>query len=83
MLEQARAMASQESLANVKFLQGDATDLPFPDATYDLVTCRLAIHHFPRPELVVAEMARVVVPGGMMSIYDLFHKEGEWCWWTS
>ena len=44
--------------------------LPFEDATFDLVTCRLAFHHFPHPRQAVAEFARVLKPGGTLGFTD-------------
>jgi SAM-dependent methyltransferase len=41
------------------------------DDSFDLVFCRSAVHHFPRPERAVAEMARVCRPGGRVVISDL------------
>ena len=46
MLAQARANAQAEALANVTFQKGAAESLPFPDASFDKVTCRVAPHHF-------------------------------------
>ncbi|ODR79584.1 ubiquinone biosynthesis methyltransferase UbiE [Haladaptatus sp. W1] len=48
----------------------DAERLPFPDETFDAVTCRIAAHHFPNPELFVAEVARVLTPGGVLAFED-------------
>jgi ubiquinone/menaquinone biosynthesis C-methylase UbiE len=42
----------------------DATILPFPDASADLVTCVTGLQLFPRPEAAIAEWARVLRPGG-------------------
>ncbi|EFW92179.1 hypothetical protein ZOD2009_11900 [Haladaptatus paucihalophilus DX253] len=48
----------------------DAERLPFPDEIFDAVTCRIAAHHFPNPELFVAEVARVLTPGGVLAFED-------------
>ncbi|HEY3725492.1 MAG TPA: methyltransferase domain-containing protein [Acidimicrobiia bacterium] len=58
-------------LTNVLFQEGDAASLPFVDASFDLVYCRTAVHHFTDPEIVVAEMARVTRPGGRVAVADL------------
>jgi SAM-dependent methyltransferase len=46
----------------------DAMELPFPDASFDLVTCLEALEFMPRPEQVVAEAIRVTRPGGMLLV---------------
>lgn len=48
------------------FVQGFAEKLPFPDASIDIVTCLTVIEHVESPSLAVAEMARVLRPGGML-----------------
>ena len=70
MLAQTARLATERSLTNVTTQLADATALPFPDAAFDLVTCRLAFHHFPQPERAAAEFARVLVPGGVLAFAD-------------
>lgn len=64
-------LARGRGLRNVRFQVGDAELLPFPDATFDIVTCRRASHHFPRVDQAVSEMARVLRPGGRLGIADM------------
>ena len=66
LLERARANAP----ANVEFVEGDATHLPFKPYSFDLVCTRRTLHHIARPELVVAELTRVTAPGGRMYVDD-------------
>jgi SAM-dependent methyltransferase len=66
LLERARASAP----ANVTFVEGDATKLPFDDLSFDLSCSRRTLHHIARPELAVAELARVTVPGGHVFVDD-------------
>ncbi len=56
--------------ANVTFLEADATRLPFEDGSFDLTCTRRTLHHIARPELVVAELARVTRPGGNVLVED-------------
>jgi SAM-dependent methyltransferase len=58
-------------ITNVLLQEGNAADLPFLDASFDLVACRGSLHHFPRPEQPVAEMARVCRPGGRVVVADM------------
>lgn len=70
MLLQTQAGAISRGLANVETALADAHDLPFPDASFDIVTCRIAPHHFSALPLAVREMARVTKPGGMVLVVD-------------
>lgn len=74
-LERARAEAARRGLANLSFRAGDAERLPFPDASFDVVTCRAAFHHFARPERVLAEMSRVLAPSGRLLVADIVASE--------
>ncbi|MGZ4167010.1 MAG: class I SAM-dependent methyltransferase [Solirubrobacteraceae bacterium] len=71
MLARGHAQAVAEGRDNVVFMRGDAADLPFLDASFDVVVSRFAAHHFERPEAVVAEMARCTRPGGHVALVDL------------
>jgi SAM-dependent methyltransferase len=48
----------------------DAERLPFATDTFDAATCRIAAHHFPAPEAFVAEVARILEPGGTFAFED-------------
>jgi ubiquinone/menaquinone biosynthesis C-methylase UbiE len=74
-LSLARAEAERHGLTNVEFRSGDAEHLPFPVATFDVVSCRAAFHHFEHPERVLAEMKRVAKPGGRLLVADLLTDE--------
>lgn len=74
-LDLARSEAERRGQRNVRFQQGNAEELPFGDDSFDLVTCRAAFHHFPRPGHVLAEMARVAAPRGRLLLADLLGSE--------
>jgi len=65
-LDAARAKAPE----NTRFVEGDVMELPFGYAEFDLVCCHRVLHHVRRPELAVAELARVARPGGKVFIAD-------------
>ncbi len=71
MLEQTARLAAERGHGNVETRLGDAEALPHEDATFDVVTCRLCAHHFPHPDRAVAEMFRVLVPGGRLLLVDI------------
>lgn len=70
MLEKAKDFIGKNGHENVSFVQGDAQALPFPDQTFDTVTCRIAPHHFPDVEKFVSETARVLQKGGLFLLVD-------------
>jgi SAM-dependent methyltransferase len=55
----------------VKFLAGDAAELPFNDASVDLLVSTLSMHHWSDPADAFAEIDRVLRPGGVALVYDL------------
>jgi ubiquinone/menaquinone biosynthesis C-methylase UbiE len=64
MLAAAEEFARQRGLTNITFRQADAEALPFPDQAFDVVTCRLGVMFFPNVGKALAEMRRVLKPGG-------------------
>ena len=70
MLDQARALAARQNLANVEWHRGDVYALPFAEASHDIVTCRFAFHHLERPQAAFAEMVRVCRAGGRVILCD-------------
>ena len=69
MLDRAARLAAERGLA-VTTRQHAAETLPYPDEHFDLVTCRVATHHFSSPESFVRESARVLRPGGCFLLID-------------
>lgn len=70
MLVQGRALARERAL-DVVFDEGDVESLPYPDASFDAVSSRLAAHHFPNPRRAIAEILRVLRPGGRFLLSDI------------
>lgn len=62
--------AAERGLDNVVTAAADAENLPFPAASFDLVTCRIAAHHFPDNGRFLTEAARVLKPGGLLALVD-------------
>ena len=69
MLARAQAKLAAAGLeARVMLRQGDAGHLPWPDASFDLVISLEALEFFPRPRRALAEMSRVLRPGGALVV---------------
>lgn len=77
MLAKAREIRHRRGVRNVHFVLGEAEHMPFKDEEFDLVVCRLAIHHFPQPEREIREMARVLKAHGRLVISDTISSEDE------
>jgi ubiquinone/menaquinone biosynthesis C-methylase UbiE len=69
MLTRAQAKLEAAGLrVRVTLRQGDAGNLPWPDNSFDLVTSLEALEFFPRPRCALAEMVRVLKPGGVLVV---------------
>ncbi len=67
LLQQGRERAAAENLP-VRFDEGDAEKLPYPDASFDAVVSMFGAMFAPRPEIVVSELARVLRSGGRLAM---------------
>ena len=56
--------------AGVDLRVGDAEELPYTDHMFDLVVCNASFHHYPKPEQSLAEIRRVLKPGGSLVLGD-------------
>jgi SAM-dependent methyltransferase len=77
MLEQAKRGAAGDGVENVSFSVGDATALEFADGSFNGALTRFSLHHIPLPGRVIAELARVVRPGGWVVVSDLVGDEAD------
>jgi SAM-dependent methyltransferase len=77
MLAEARKLAKARGLGNVKTVPAKAEDLPFPDMSFDLVTCHLAAHHFSDVAAFAAEAYRVLMPNGLFALVDNISPDQE------
>lgn len=66
----AHARKRAAAFGNVELVEADAAALPFPAESFDLAATIRTLHHVPRPELVIAELARVTRPGGRVLVID-------------
>lgn len=69
----------QSQMGDVLAVQGDSERLPFSPASFDIVTCANSFHHYPRQDRAMAEMRRVLKPGGRLMIIDGY-RDNLWGW---
>ncbi len=74
--EQINFARQHRALPNVVFQIGDAMALPFPDASFDVAVCGLGLNYIPNPVLGLAELVRVLRPGGTIAAYVWDYAQG-------
>ncbi len=77
MLRRSRAFEAEKQISNAVFACSDAEQLPFPDGTFDLVSCQCSFHHLPKPALVLREIIRVAKPEGRLVLMDPLAPESD------
>lgn len=70
MLPVAAKVAAERGITNITLELADAEALPYADGTFDLVTCRIAPHHFPDINRFIREAVRVLRHGGLLAVVD-------------
>jgi len=75
MLAIAKERTRARGVPNVSFRAADAENLPFESGWFDVVVCRLALHHLMKPLQVLGEMARVCRAGGTVVVEDIYASE--------
>ena len=70
MIAQARDKVSESLKGRVEFVQASAEDIPYPSDQFDHIMCTNSFHHYPDPIQALAEMHRLLKPGGQVVILD-------------
>lgn len=77
MLKAAERFITENGHMNVSFVEGDAENMPFPDESFDIVTCRIAPHHFSNVDKFLQEVYRVLKPNGQFLLDDNVSPEDD------
>ncbi|HYI15932.1 MAG TPA: methyltransferase domain-containing protein, partial [Thermomicrobiales bacterium] len=72
MLNAAKGFLTEKGITNASFEIAEAENLPFDDSAFDIVTCRVAPHHFSDVRAFCNEVARVLRPGGRFILIDSY-----------
>jgi len=75
MMSLAEELAHKKGLANIEFREASAEALPFPDGSYDVLTCRFGVMFFPDLPKALRECLRVLKPGGRAAFVAWGKKE--------
>jgi ubiquinone/menaquinone biosynthesis C-methylase UbiE len=75
MISLAQELAATKKLTNIAFEEADAESLPFPDQSFDAVTCRFGVMLFPDALRALKECRRVLKPGGRIALVAWGKKE--------
>jgi SAM-dependent methyltransferase len=75
-LQQIQFAREHRAAPGVSFETGDATALPFAEASFDVAVCGLGLNYVPEPERALQEMRRVTVSGAVIAVYVWDYAEG-------
>ncbi len=78
MLRRARRTGAEATAGGVAFCCASAEALPLPDGVFDTVLCAMVLHHLARPGRALAELARVLRPGGRLAVTSFCTHDQEW-----
>ncbi len=71
---------AKENGGNIHFQQGDCETLPYPDESFDVVTCSMSFHHYPHVEKFFLNVGRVLKPGGRLILRDMTSRSAFILW---
>ncbi|MBN1344234.1 MAG: methyltransferase domain-containing protein [Phycisphaerae bacterium] len=68
----AREKARKHECDHILYVNADSEHLPFPDESFDVITCSNSFHHYPHQQEVIVEMRRILRPQGRLMLIDGF-----------
>ncbi|MBF4624081.1 methyltransferase domain-containing protein [Clavibacter sp. VKM Ac-2872] len=74
-VRQAAELAASRGTGNVEFVTGSVYDLPYSDASFDVVHAHQVLQHVGDPVRALAEMRRVTRPGGLVAARDVIYSK--------
>lgn len=77
MLKELDRKAKQSGIENIEILESDGQDVPLPDSNVDVACANMFLHHIEEPENAIKEMYRVLKPGGIVIVADLYEHTNE------
>jgi ubiquinone/menaquinone biosynthesis C-methylase UbiE len=77
LLRRARQLQLEHNILNAAFDRGEAEQLPYPSAVFDLVTCQCALHHMSTPAVALREIVRVMKAEGRLAVIDTLSPESD------
>jgi len=78
MIDAARGKTADEPGLQIEFRHGEASTLPLSDGEVDAALAHMVLHYLPSPSEAIAEMARIVKPGGSIVTVDFVPHQHEW-----
>ncbi|HKI50675.1 MAG TPA: metalloregulator ArsR/SmtB family transcription factor [Geothermobacteraceae bacterium] len=78
MLDEARNRFRAQPESAIELRLGEMTALPVADSQADAVLMNMVLHHAPQPRRVLADAARILVPGGRLVIAELLRHNQDW-----
>lgn len=79
-LSEAMLAVARRAVPAARFVRGDLRDLPLDDGAVDLAVVALVLSHLPDPTPALAELRRVLRPGGTLVVPDLHPSSQVWLW---
>lgn len=76
-------VARLKHMEGIRFVAGDCEKLPFPDNSFDVVTCSMSFHHYPNPGLFFMSLKRVLRPGGRLVLRDMASSSSLVMWFIN